>query len=158
MKGKIGLLQIVAGVGLIGALLCASPPKAAAQLTPNTYANILTNSGTWEIGASSTSNINAGVAFVRKDRGLALLPSFAGNNAGSAALTFTFDVSADGTNYSTTPGITVAFAMNGTTGVRGYTNFPPTQLNNVRTIRLRSIQNAHTASLFITNLTYSYHN
>lgn len=155
---KFGLLQVMTCVVLIGVFLGASPPKAEAQIAPNTYGNILTNSSVWVIGASSTSNINAGAISVRKDRGLALFPQVNSTNSSTAAITFLFDVSYDGSNYNTANSLSFVVAQNGTTAAIGYTNFSPVLLNNVRSLRLKSIQNAHTASCFVSNVIWSVSN
>lgn len=137
----------------MAALVLALP--AQAQVTPvtvGTFTNVPTI-----IATAGVSNVNALVQ-LRQGRGISILPSFAGTNSGAANLRLEFDVSADGTNFTTTSPFVLTFAMNGTTGVIPWTNIPPSLLDNVAYLRLTKMTNAHTASLFITNVTYSIRN
>lgn len=126
--------------------------SAQAQIpthTVGTFTNVPT-----VITTAGVSNVNSQVLLVQ-DRGIAILPHFAGTNAGTANLRFTFELSADGTNWTTTTPLSFNVPMNGSTGVRFYTNFTSSQLGNVKWLRLAQITNAHTESLFVTNVTWS---
>jgi len=141
---------------LIGCL--AMSQAAHAQFFQNFHQSIDIPASPMVVGASSTSNITTTAVTVRQGSGIAILPLFAGTNAGTAVLTLHFEVSADGTNFTTTTPLKALAAQNGTTGVLSYTNFPPDLLNNVRAIRLAKVQNAHTAQLFLTNVVVSHSN
>jgi hypothetical protein len=143
---------------MVLAIICmlAAPATSQAQVTPTATGEFL--GSTYLINGSVTSNINTSAISVRQAKGLAFLPLLAGTNASTAAVTFVFDVSVDGTNFTTSSPLAFAVAMNGTTAVRGYTNFSSTLLDNVSHLRLRSIQNAHTASVFVTNAVWSVKN
>lgn len=137
---------------IFGLLLLALAPAAFAQVAPTTY-------GTFSnvpsiVTTTATSNVLSAPITVRQGRGLAIFPHFAGTNAGTANVIFRFAVSYDGTNWSTTT-LNVTNAMSGTTAVRGFENLKPDVLANVRAIRLENINNAHTASVFITNVVWS---
>lgn len=109
------------------------------------------------IASNATTTINTG-QFPLRGTGVALLPSFAGSNSGTANITFNFQVSADGTNWSTISPFSIVAPMNGTAGVIVYTNWGAPALNNVRWMRLGSWQNAHTANCFLTNILVSTFN
>ena len=83
------------------------------------------------------------------------------NMAGSAAATttnctFRFDVSGDGVNW-VTDAVTITAAPAGTGYTPTYTNVLSSAANigNLVHVRLRSIQNTNTGTLYITNLTIS---
>ena len=108
--------------------------------------------------ASSTSNVNSGVILVRQHRGIAIVPAFTGSGASTLNVTFKWDVSADGTNYTTTQPLSLVVPANGTNAVIAYTNVPATYLNNVRYLRVSSVANGATNSLTGVSITYSYAN
>lgn len=85
-------------------------------------------------------------------KGVALLASVATTNAGTGPVLFVFDLSADGTNYTTGQPITFAAPLNGTAGVIAFTNIGGPALDNVRFMRLTTISNLHSATAFVTNL------
>lgn len=133
-------------------LLClAGTARAQLGVVPmvGTFANVPAI-----ITTGATSNVLDDIT-VYKGRGLSILPHFAGTNAGTANVTFRFEVSADGTNFTTTGPLQLIVAMNGATGVRGWTNWSAATLDNIRAVRLASIANAHTASIFPTNVTWA---
>ena len=147
-KGWFGLLMVV---GLVAAIWL--PPPVLGQVTPTTWSAFTGVPAYVEGGAQS--NLTSTAISVRKDRGLSIIPIFAGTNSGTANLIFTGKVSPDKTNWCTVTPFTYTVAMNGTTGVVGYTNWPPTLLNNVAWFQLTSISNGHTASVYITNVLWS---
>lgn len=143
-----GMMAMVALVGLI--------PEAGAQIYPTTYGTFSDVPGT--IAASTTLTTNSAAITVRQGRGVAILPEVQGDAASTANLTFTFEVSADGTNYTTTGPLTAVVALNGTTVVRGFTLLDATKLNNVRSLRISKIQNEATNGVTITAVTWSVGN
>jgi len=79
--------------------------------------------------------------------GFGVVPTFSGAGAGTAAVTLLFQVSADGTNWTTTFPISATFAANGTNTVRGYFNVDATGTNgpaNARYLRLGAVSNTNT--------------
>jgi hypothetical protein len=154
---KKHLLRIVAAVILLLTIICLVTPPVVAQqnLTPfPPRTNAFTSVPSFVAG-SATSNVLSQAVGVWPGRGMAVFPYFAGTNASTANVIFAFTVSYDGTNWSTTTPILLTNAMNGTTAVRGFHHIPASSLDNVRAIRLQTIQNAHTASVFVTNVVWS---
>lgn len=129
-------------------------------LTPQTQAQPAwgswTTNVTLTITNAQTLTLNTPALYIRKNQGLAIMPWIVSGDAANGAVTFTFDVSIDGTNYTTSTPFTYAPTLNGTTSVKGFTNWSSEILNNARYIRLRSIANAHTNTIYCTNLWYSY--
>jgi hypothetical protein len=157
MKSKMinsALSTILICIGL--AFVLAAPPPAQAQVTGNTF-------GTFDnvpalMTASSTSNVVSTGVSVRQGKGMAIMPYFVDTNSTAANLIFKFNVSYDGTNWGTTLPILITNALNGTTAVRGFFNIPPDTLNNVRQLRLQSIVNGQTNTVWITNVVWSVGN
>jgi hypothetical protein len=106
------------------------------------------------VEGSATSNVVSSAVGVWPGRGIAIFPYFNGTNAGTANFILDLTVTYDGTNWSTTY-ISLTNQMNGTTAVRGFFHIPPSTLDNVYAIRLQRLRNAHTASLFPTNMVWS---
>jgi len=130
---------------------------AHAQLEPVAYARFTPDVPS-VASATTITLTNPASVFVRKDRGMAIIPTFVAANAGTSNVVFTFEVSADGTNFTTTGPVSVTAVANGTNTVRHYSLIPPTTLNNVRYIRLHSIQNAQTNAITLSGVLYSYFN
>lgn len=153
------LLQLLIVVALLALLSALALPTlhAAENFQPNYYVNVLTN-GTTTVAASSTSNITTRPFVLRQGRGVSILPLQVGTNASTANVIYRFEGTADGTNYTTTGPLLVTNALNGTTAVRGLAVIPPSQLDNLRAIKLVSIQNAHNAAINVTNVVLSQDN
>lgn len=128
-------------------------PDSKAQVTATTYGNFTLVPGA--ITNEVTVLTNSSVIAVHKDRGLAVLPAITGLDESAANVTFGFNVSADGTNYTTTAPLTCVVALNGTNAVVGWKQFDPLVLNNVRWIRLGSIVNAATNGVTIQRVQWS---
>jgi len=134
--------------------------SASAQfIAPPTVKSAITNI-TIAINGITTSNlVTAGQTFpigVGPD-GFGVAFNMAGAVAGTTTnCTFRFDVSGDGVNW-VTDAITVTAAPAGTGYTPTYTNILSTAANvgNLALVRLRSIQNTNTGTLYITNLTIS---
>lgn len=155
MNTKKSIIQVLTLVVMLFAFVLA-PPPAKAQVTATSFQDMLY--GPTNVAGSSTLTVlTARVIDLPQGKGFAFIPASYGTNASTAAQTYTFALSYDGTNWSTL-GPTYVCSMNGTTVVRGYTNFPPTVIGNVPKIKLLTIQNAHTASLFVSNSVLSVSN
>lgn len=148
------LAMIVLFIAGMAALM--APERAGAQVAPTTWSTI-TNLPTQVLGAMTT-NLNTGIIEVRKGRGLAVSPYFACTNASGSNVVLNFQVSIDGTNYTTLSGLSYTLPNSGTTAVRGFTNFPATVLDNVRFVRVGTIQNVHLSTLFVSNVMWSVSN
>lgn len=133
------------------------PPPADAQTTPTTY-GAFTNGVLTVTNAQTLTVLTDGVT-VRQGKGMAIMPYFVSLTDPTAAnTTFNFDVSYDGTNWTTTSPFSLAVGHNSTTPVRGFTNWNATLLANVRQIRLRSVANGGTNTIYVTNVTWSVSN
>jgi hypothetical protein len=131
-------------------------PAQAQVLGAGNPVNYTTMIGATNVVASFTTNINAGAVDVYQNRGLSVFVYCATTNASGSNVVVQFQVSYDGTNYSTlAPPLKFDFANNGTTGVRAWTNYPAAVLSNVRKIRVGTIQSTHLSTLFITNIVAS---
>jgi hypothetical protein len=107
--------------------------------------------------AASISPTNS-VIELRKNEGAAIIPTIWGTGASTANVTLTFNVSADGENFTTTGPLTYVVALNGTTPVVGYKNFTASELNNVKYLKLSTIANAGAVGCVISNVVYSINN
>ena len=143
---------------VIIALLCLSF-EARAQYQPNFWQNILTNGAiTLTTGQISNTAAISKPITVRQGKGLAILPMLAGSGASTSPTWFFFDVTADGTNWTTTQPLSFSVNANGTTLQRGYNLFAYTALDNVRQIRLAQATNATAVTIGVTNIVVSYSN
>jgi hypothetical protein len=130
--------------------LAASLALASAQgLVNDVYA--LTNLPTI-MAPSVISNITTTPIRIRQNQGVSFATALAVSNSGTALLTFYFNLSQDGTNYTTTNPLQFNVPCTGTTGVRAFTNFTDALLNNAAAIRLSIISNANANSLYLTNV------
>ncbi|CAN5352382.1 hypothetical protein BH09VER1_BH09VER1_28450 [soil metagenome] len=139
-------LTLILGAVLMATLSTITP--AHAQVEPFNVAT-LTLSGT-TVAASTTSAVTTSALDVRGSEGIGFVAKFKLSGTGVAAVSFNFDVSADGTTWTTTqPFTSGTIAATGTTSVVTYFNFSPddpTELRNIRYIRLATVQNANTPS------------
>ncbi len=135
------------------ALITATAITANAQQFPPRFGNF--DNVPALVTTDATSNVVSSAVTLFPGRGLAVMPHFAGTNTATTNVIFDFEVTYDGTNWSTVTAVTLTNALNGTTAVRGYHAIPPDTLDNVKAIRLQSIENRHSASVFITNVTWS---
>ena len=87
---------------------------------------------------------------MRGSEGIGFVAKTKLSGTGTAGVTFSFNVSADGETWTTTtPFASPATAANGTNSVVSFFNFSPTdstELRNIRYIRLGTVQNANTPS------------
>ncbi len=115
----------------------APPAHAQVVVLGNVFTNQLSNTTTT---ASTVGNVDASPFRLRAHTGLAISPSFTLlSTAGAGTFTFGWNISVDGTNWTTTLPLTLALACNGTNTVTGYTNVPGSWLDNARYIRLDSM-------------------
>lgn len=127
----------MAGLVLMACMAVAMPLQA--QINPTTIGTFpgiqaaVTN-------AASISPTNS-IVTIRQGKGLVVMPTAAMTAANISNVVFTFQVSADGTNYSTTGPLSYTMTMNGTNILTGYKFFTPTEISNVRYIKLDTIAN-----------------
>ena len=139
----------------VAALACAT--AALGQITPTTTAAFTGQAAT--VATATTDKTPSAAIAVPQGRGLAVLATIGGTAATTnGAVTFTFAVSADGTNYSTDTSLQLAITPTGTNVLTGYKNFASTTLDNVAWIRLASVQNAAAGTVTNLSLVYSRRN
>jgi hypothetical protein len=156
-KTKMLLSLIVCFVLLLFALASPPPATAAANSQPNFYENVMTN-GTAMLTNAQTLTVAAKPFTLRQGCGLSVLPYFTGTNTSTADTVFRFEVTADGTSYTTTGPLRVTNSLNSATGVRGVRFLSRNDLDNIRAVKLVSIQNYHTNSIYVTNCVLSQSN
>lgn len=146
--------RAVKGVWLVAgiAAVCATPALAQSGLQTRygkfTGYLCVTNAQAPTIGVATK-------AAVWRDRGMAFYATIVSTNAATANVTFRFDVSYDGTNFTTGSPLVWNVPLNGTTAVVAYTNILKDVLDNSRYIELTSISNAHSAPIYVTNCYWS---
>ena len=141
---------------MLGVVLLCIPFIAAENARAQPSYGVFSGAFPLTLTNAQTVTVNSNPIYVRKNQGVAITPLQVSGDAANGAVTYTFDVSIDGTNYTTLTPFTYAPAHNGTTLVVGYTNWSSTILNNVRFMKLRSIANAHTNSIYVTNVYYGF--
>lgn len=153
------LTSLIAGLGLaLG--LCLGPP-AGAQVTPTSVValtNAVTTNAFNVICVASNCNTNLNMVMeLPQGKPIAVLPHIGRTNAGITNVLFTFHLSADGTNWTTTTNWTYGLLGNGTAGVLGYYLVPPTAIAGVRYLRLTSVTNSDNVnSIYVSNVFRSY--
>jgi hypothetical protein len=113
------------------------------------------------IVGSTASNLTSTAILVRQNRGIAIFPSVTPCVAGSANVTFKFNVSYDGTNYTTHNPLTILVGTASTNSsgvVLAYTNFPIACLDNARYLKLTAVQNGFASDVTNVTCVYSYRN
>ncbi len=146
MKLKILFHSVI----LSGLCLTAS---AQVGLTPRT--NVFSGTTGLTINNATTATVNSTAVPVYKARGLAIMPEFAAVSSSVSNVTFNFTVSADKVKWTTAPVLSYTLPLTGTTPVIGFTNLPPSLVDNVQWIRCSTIVNGSTANVVITNVLYS---
>ena len=156
MKYRFSLLAVLA---IIVAFFAA--PVAQAQnvvgLTsrygtfynnPTNFPLSITNGQT--VTVTSTNKVQ-----VWRGRGMAAFILGGGTNVNSMTnVQATWDISVDGTNWTTTHPFTMTTATT-STNFMDYTNFIPDKLDNARWVRLSTLFNNGTNTLVITNVYWS---
>ncbi len=142
------LFSLLAAVALV---LIAFTPAASAQVTPN-QSDTISQAASVTVTNATTLTISSNRIDVVAGRGIAFLTAYTGAGAATDNLTFKFNVSHDGTTWTTSTPITATQALNGTNAVVGYFIIPPTSLDHVNYLRLASIANAATNNATITSV------
>jgi hypothetical protein len=118
---------------------------ALAQVTPTTITSAITNGVTlssYVLSSNSTvtfSGVTNPPCDIWQTRGVALYGNMAAAGASTTNVTFTFSLSPDGTNWSTTLEPTISVPLNGATAVKFCTNLPSVVLEGMRQIRIKSL-------------------
>jgi hypothetical protein len=155
MKTKSYLAALVA--------VCALILNVNAQLSPSGY-NLLTNVGALTVeGVMTTNLVNAKFAPIGPSVGQNGFGIFIGSAGTNATTTTNTVVTFELANIDTKTGYTniidnqgtfaITVQHNGTTRFDFLTNMPSTipNIGNASLVRIKSIQNTNTASLFISN-------
>jgi hypothetical protein len=129
----------------LSVLLVAFSPEANAQVVPQRVTPLTLSAST--VATGTTSAITSQAFTINPRSGFAVVPTFVLGGAGTSNITFSFQVSVDGVNWTTTTPFTFSVAANGTTPVIAFYNFPPhiagSGADNVAWVRLASVQNAN---------------
>ena len=137
------------GLAVAGAALFALAAPAFAQVSPTTtgtFSSVPTGAATNDVVTVTSSAVD-----VPQGRALALIPEFKLAGAGTGNVIFTAQVSIDGTNWTTSSGLTHTVAANGTTVVRSYWLLDPSKLAAVTKLRISALNNAANAQV-LTNV------
>lgn len=133
-----------------------------AQAQDNPYV-VSTQTFTNSVSPNTTATIAGAAVKVRGNQGIAVLPQYNLTGAGTGNVTFYFQASADGTNWTTVSPWSYILPASGTSTVRGYINLAPVYstsaspaLNNVRFIRLNTVSNDTANTGSVTNLTFTW--
>lgn len=139
-------------LALITFMLALSLP---AQVTVNT-------TGTFDTAASvvvtnaTTRTLTSTAVNVRPRGGIAIVPQFACSGVDTTGtIVCKFDVSVDGSTWSTTGPLSTTTTLNGTNTVIAYYVIAETSLSHAQKIRLRSIQNTGTNDVTVASVTYA---
>jgi hypothetical protein len=122
--------------------------EAQPQFPPRTV-NFATN---LVITNGQTLTVPSNAVPVWPGRGMAILPYFAATNTTTDPMIFRFTASVDGVNWTTVTPINITNTLASTTAVRGYHQITPFMLDHARFLRLWQVVNAHTSSIFVTNV------
>lgn len=141
MKKHIMVLAVAALAVLAGTT------ESRAQIEPFTVASLTPSTNT--IGTNAVATITTPAVAVRGEHGVGFVVKFKLGAAATNALTFHFNVSKDGTNWTTSRPFSASVGADGTNSVTHFFAFTPTgspPLANVQWIRLAAVGNAATAS------------
>ncbi len=171
-KQKIKLTVLALSVlAFVTAVLWPTRPMDAAE-TRGAYNTFQMTTGLLSYvptGATDTNYTNTTISGslaveVSRDSGLAIIPTFAASAmSGGTNHTVTFrlamsNVADTNVAYYTTVATNLAFAFqaNGSSTVRGYVHFSAAQLNNIKRVRLMSVEiTGGTNSIYLTNVVAS---
>ncbi len=141
-------------LALIGAVILAAfafllLTTSQAQIVPNNTGTL--TSVTTGVATNDVVTVTSSAVDVPQGRALAFIPEFKMGGAATGNTVWTFQVSIDGTDWTTSSGLSHTVAANGTTTVRSYYLLDPTELAAVRKVRLSQISNAANAAV-LTNI------
>lgn len=142
-------LLAACGAAALVAVALAILPLAQAQVAPNNTGTL--TSVTTGLATNDVVTVTSSAVDVPQGRALAFIPEFKLANSGTGNVVWTFQVSIDGTDWTTSSGLSHTVAANGTTTVRSYYLLDPTELAAVRKVRLSQISNAANA-VVLTNI------
>ena len=146
---------------LLGGVMAILAMPAAAQVTPDTYGQMLTNAAAVGIAAGAQSNIVASVPLaidVPAHGGLAVFVRAKPASTSTAQFGVSFVPSYDGTTYATSQQLWLIGACNATATVDAWTNFAPGLLDNVAKFKVLQITNGAGSQLNVSNIVFSKSN
>lgn len=130
--------------------LSATAVAQTTATTTGTFSSVPTGAATNDVVTVTSSAVD-----VPQGRALALIPEFKLAGSGTGNVIFTAQVSIDGTNWTTSSGLTHTVAANGTTVVRSYWLLDPSKLAAVAKLRISALNNAANAQI-LTNVLVSW--
>jgi hypothetical protein len=139
-------------------LLLAALALLAAPSIPAQTIGVFTGLPASVAPLATSNNLATSAVQIHPRQGLAVMPNFAMTAAGSnSTVVITLQVNPDTNSYkwSTVGGPAVTMTGNSTNEVVGYTNFGSTNFVGVQYVRVLSIQNNGTNTLYPSNIVYS---
>lgn len=159
MKTRSTLLTLLLTLGTI---LTLHAPRCRAQVAFSPQFTQVTNSTLWvttnypvaiaTVVTATVTNANAVPLF--RGRGVGIWALVGTTNASGSNVVVNLDVSSDSTNW-TSGWTSWTFANQGTAGVPVFTNILADKLDNIKFVRVTSVVNVHSATLWVTNLAFS---
>lgn len=137
---------ISAALLFVGVFAITAPPAVEAQVTPT---DIFTLTNLPTTCAASSGVVMTNIINLTKNCALSFNPSFS-VVSGTAAGNYFIYPSTDGTNFATTNAWVVSINANGTTPVRGYTNWTSLQLAGFVALDVYAFSNANASTLTFT--------
>lgn len=163
MKKAFNLFELLTLIAVIAIFANLTTP-AFCQVDAFSTKN-LTLSNTTVPGNTTAHTVTTPAIQVRGSDGIGFVVDAVLNGAGTNALNFKFNVSTDGSTWTTTaPFQSGNITCNGNTTVRAFWNFGPTdstELRNIRWIRLSAVDNLGgnaTANATLSNMTATFFN
>lgn len=155
----VGVVLATAFSILCAALLTSLPPAQAADpVLPQPFTiGSFTNLPSLIPAGATVTLTNDGVN-VRPGIGIGIMAEFVATNANTSNVTFGFEASLDGTNWSTITPWSFTFPCNGTTAVKVFTNIPPAQLNNARKFKPSKVQSYGADGITLSRILYNFEN
>ncbi len=149
-------MKTLLALSTVAALVLPAP----AQVAPTTIQSAITNGVTlsaYILSSNQTVTFSAPTnqpCDIWQARSVAIYANMAAAGASVSNVTFTFGLSPDGTNWSTTLRPAIVVPLNGATAVKFVTNLPPALLEGIRQIRLDSVVTPALGSAegFVTNV------
>jgi len=134
------------------ACLCAFVLPASAQSTGSLLSSpvVISNATTTSLGTATAIQVPY------KGASFTLLPRFSAAGVGTSNVVFTFNLSRDGSTYTTTGPLSYTLAANGTNGVVGLVTFDATNFaNDVRWIKWTALSTTQTNNLTVSALDWT---
>lgn len=106
---------------------------------------------------NGTSAVTSNSALsLKPNQTLGILVLFSAAGTGTSNVVANFQVSPDGTNWTTSPFLTVTTAANGTNAVGGYGLWTADQLRGIKQVRFSGITTTQTNGVTVSGIKYGF--